>query len=57
MPFSSPRGYDPNLCDKQMRRLTSEAVGEWVFDDGRGKRTALGASASAELADIASPSD
>jgi hypothetical protein len=35
-------GLDPILCDKQTRRWVSEAVWDWIFDEGRGRGTASG---------------
>ena len=35
-------GIDPTLCDKQIRRWVSDAVHDWIFDEGRGKGSASG---------------
>jgi hypothetical protein len=35
-------GIDPILGDKEVRRWVTEAVREWIFDDGHGKGTASG---------------
>jgi hypothetical protein len=48
-------GYDPILADKQVRRWVSEAVRDWIFDDGHGKGTKSGLPFRPP-ADIANPS-
>ena len=35
-------GEDPVLASKQVKQWVSEAVRDWIFDEGRGKGTASG---------------
>ena len=35
-------GFDPILCDKQVKRWVTESVRDWIFDEGRGKGSASG---------------
>jgi hypothetical protein len=35
-------GMDPLLCEKDIRNFLSEAVRDWVFDEGLGKGTKSG---------------
>jgi hypothetical protein len=40
-------GFDPILCDKQVKRWVTESVRDWIFDEGRGKGVGIRAPTSA----------
>jgi hypothetical protein len=35
-------GYDAGLADEQLRQWVSDAVDDWIFDDGRGRGSKSG---------------